>query len=109
MDAKTAEPCLNTTARCIEACERCAVECGTSGNPEREKCATVARDCADIASLSLALMSRGSRYADAICEIHAQVCEACAEMCATFPDDACCAECLKACRACAVECRACCA
>jgi hypothetical protein len=68
----------------------------------------LARDCADIASLSLALMSRGSRFADAICAVHADACEACAAMCETFDHD-CCRECAAACRACAKECRACCA
>lgn len=106
MATKTAGPCVETTVRCIEAGERCAVECGTSGNAEREKCAALAHDCAGIASLSLTLMSRGSRYADAICAVHAQACEACAEMCAKFPQYACCVECMNACRACAKQCRA---
>jgi hypothetical protein len=107
MTTKAAEMCLGTTVRCIEACERCAAECGTSGNPEREKCAAVARDCADIASLSMALMSRGSQYYDEICQVHAKACDACAAICAKFPEHACCVECAKACRACAEECRAC--
>lgn len=106
MAKKTAEMCLNTTVRCIEACERCAGDCGTSGDREREKCAVLARDCADIASLSMALMARGSRYADAICKVHAEACDACAEMCARFRDP-CCEDCMNACRACAVDCRAC--
>lgn len=105
MSTKTAEPCLTTTVECIEACEACARECGTSGDPEREKCAVLARDCADIASLSLALMARGSQYADAICRVHADACDACAAMCAKFQEHACCVDCLKACRACAAECR----
>jgi hypothetical protein len=105
MATRIVEPCLNTTVECIEACERCAAECGTSGNSERERCGIVARDCADISSLSLALMSRGSRFADAICAVHAMACDACAEMCAKFPEHDCCVACLKACEACAVECR----
>lgn len=103
MATKTLGPCGDTTIRCIEACERCAAECATAGNAEREKCAALARDCADIASLSLSLMSRGSLYADAICAVHAQACEACAQMCAKFTDP-CCVECMNACQACAKEC-----
>ena len=102
------EPCVDTTVRCLEACERCAAECGLSGDREREKCAALARDCADIASLSLALMARGSAYADMLCGVHALACEACAEQCAKFPDCECCRNCVEACRACAVECKACC-
>jgi hypothetical protein len=107
MATKAADMCLDTTVRCIEACERCAVECGTSGDVAREKCALLARDCADIASLSLAMMSRGSQYYDEICEVHAKACDACVEMCARFPQHRCCVECLEACRACAETCRAC--
>ena len=103
MVAKVAEPCVKTTVRCIEACEACSVECGTSGDAEREKCAAIARDCAAIGSLSLSLMSRGSRYADMICAAHAEACKACAEMCAKFPHD-CCIECRNACAECAKEC-----
>ena len=108
MTVHVVESCVDTTVRCIEACERCAVECGTAGDPKQEQCAALARDCADIASLSLALMSRGSRYFADICAVHAKACEACADMCAGFPAVACCVECLKACRACASECRAAC-
>lgn len=48
MLTRTAGPCLDTTVQCIEACEACARECGTSGDAERETCAALARDCADI-------------------------------------------------------------
>ena len=103
MVGKIAEPCVKTTIRCIEACELCSAECGTSGDPGREKCAAVARDCAAIGSLSLSLMSRGSRYAEAICQAHGEACKACAEICAKF-SHACCVECKDACIACAKEC-----
>lgn len=103
MISKTFEPCVATTIRCIEACESCVAECGTSGDAQREKCAAVARDCASIASLSLTLMSRGSDYADAICSAHALACRACAAICAKFSHQ-CCIECMNACLACANEC-----
>ena len=105
MPATAVQPCVDTTVKCLEACERCAVECGTSGDWKREKCAALARDCADLAALSLALMSRESRYADDVCAVHAKACDACAELCAMFPEHVCCIECMKACRACAAECR----
>lgn len=103
MVSKVVQPCVKTTVRCIEACEACSVECGTSGDAEREKCAAIARDCAAIGSLSLSLMARGSRYADMICAAHAEACKACAEICAKFPYN-CCTECGAACMACAKEC-----
>jgi hypothetical protein len=105
MSATAVQPCLDTTVKCIEACERCAVECGMSGDRNREKCAAIARDCADIAALSLAFMARGSRYADDLCALHAKACEACADICETMLENPCCVECMTACRACAAECR----
>jgi hypothetical protein len=105
MAVTAVQPCLATTVKCLEACEACFVECGTSGDREREKCAALARDCADLAALSLALMSRGSAYADDLCALHARACQACADTCAKFPEHACCVECMAACRACAAECR----
>lgn len=103
MAGNIAEPCVKTTVRCIEKCEACSAECGTSGDADREKCAALARDCAAIGSLSLSLMSRGSRYAELICAAHAEACEACAQCCAKFQHN-CCIDCWGACAACAKEC-----
>jgi hypothetical protein len=98
--------CLTTTAACIAACERCAKECGLSGDPEREKCAALCRDCADVARLSEALMLRGSPYATDLCALHEELCQACADLCSQFTH-ACCQACAKACAACATTCHSC--
>jgi hypothetical protein len=98
--------CLKTTARCIAAAERCVAACGTSGDAERERCAVLGRDCADVGRLVEALMLRRSPYAADACALHAVTCDAFADYCAKWPNEACCKEAMTAARACAVACRA---
>lgn len=99
--------CLTTTPACIAAAERCAACCGTSGDVERERCAALARDCADVGRLVEALMLRNSAFAADACALHALTCDAFADFCAKWPKEACCREASVAARACASACRAC--
>ena len=99
--------CLETTLKCIAAAERCAVICGTSGDTERERCAVLARDCADIGRLVESLMQRASPYAPDACAVHAVSCDAFADYCARWPNESCCQEAMIAARACAIACRSC--
>lgn len=101
------DDCLNTTPKCIAAAERCAAVCGTSGDKEREKCAVLARDCADVGRLVEMLMLRGSHYAPDACALHALTCDSFADYCAKWPNDSCCKEAMNTARACAAACRAC--
>jgi hypothetical protein len=101
------DDCLHTTSKCIATAERCAAECGTSGDVKLERCAVLARDCADVGALVHALMLRGSPYAADACLLHARTCEAFADYSANWPNNACCKEAMTAARACAVACRAC--
>ena len=101
------DDCLIKTAKCIAVAERCAWCCGTSGDKEREKCAVLARDCADVGRLVEALMLRGSPYAAEACGLHAITCDGLADYAAKWPNDPCCKEAMNAARACAAACRAC--
>jgi hypothetical protein len=101
------EDCLLTTANCISAAERCIATCGTSGDRERERCAVLGRDCADVGRLVQALMLRASPYAGEACALHAVTCDAFADYCARWPKESCCREAMIAARACADACRAC--
>jgi hypothetical protein len=101
------EHCINTTTECISAAERCSAICGTSGDVERERCAVLGRDCADVGRLVEALMLRGSPYANDACALHAVTCDAFADYCAKWPNEACCKDAMIAARACAVACRVC--
>jgi hypothetical protein len=101
------DDCLNTTPKCIAAAERCVAGCGMSGDPERERCAVLARDCADVGRLVEMLMLRGSPYAADACALHARTCDALADYCAKWPDEPCCKEAMTTAQACADACRAC--
>ena len=101
------DSCLETTAKCIATAERCAATCGTSGNGERERCAVLGRDCADVGRLVETLMLRRSPYAPDACALHAVTCDAFADYCAKWPNEACCKEAMIAARKCAEACRAC--
>jgi hypothetical protein len=101
------DDCLNTTSQCIAAAERCISICWTSGDRERERCAVLGRDCADVGRLVEALMLRGSDYAPDACALHAVACDAFADYCAKWPNESCCKEAMTAARACAEACRAC--
>jgi hypothetical protein len=103
--AATYEVCLGTTTKTIAAAERCAAICGTSGDKERERCAVLGHDCADVGRLVEALMLRQSPYASEACALHAVTCDAFADYCAKWPNEACCREAMEAARECAAACR----
>jgi hypothetical protein len=105
--ATAVDICIDTTTGCIAAAERCVSECGTSGDADRERCAVLGRDCADIGRLVEGLMLRNSRYLGDACDLHAQSCEAFADKCATMLEHQCCKEAMEAARNCAKACRAC--
>ena len=101
------EQCLETTAKCNAAAERCVEVCGTFGDFERERCAMLGRDCADVGRLVEGLMQRSSPFMAEACALHASTCDALADFCEKWPDDACCHEAMVAARACARACRVC--
>ena len=101
------DTCLDTTAKCTAAAERCSAICSTTGDRERERCAVLGRDCADVGRLVETLMLRHSPYASDACMLHAVTCDAYADYCAKWPNETCCKEAMIAARACAVACRVC--
>ena len=105
--ATPVDTCLETTTRCVATAERCVTECGTSGDVERERCAVLGRDCADIGRLVESLMLRNSPYVAEACALHAASCDAFADYCARMLQYSCCNEAMNAARACAKACRTC--
>ena len=101
------DTCIVTTTECVAAAERCVSECGTSGDTERERCAVLGRDCADIGRLVEALMLRQSPYVAEACALYAVSCDAFADFCAKMLQHKCCKDAMDAARACAKACRAC--
>ena len=97
---------------CIDECQKCAVECEHCATaclhePDvgaRTRCIQELRDCADICTLAVQYMARGSSHAKALCDLCATICDSCATECGKFRDTHC-QSCATACRRCADECR----
>lgn len=94
---------VNKLANCVAACEHCADAC-LDEEGDMVDCIRTDRDCADICSLALKLVARGSDKAADILDLCADMCEDCAEECSSHDHDHCQA-CAKACRECAKACR----
>jgi|SRR5687768_9437852 hypothetical protein len=101
------DTCIDITTKCVAEAERCVSECGTSGDAERERCAVLGRDCADIGRLVESLMLRESPYVAEACALHATSCDAFADYCAKMLQYECCRKAMDAARACAKACREC--
>jgi hypothetical protein len=97
--------CIEACHQCMEACEHCATACLHEDDVKMmARCIELDRSCADICSLAMREMSRGSQFAAQVCELCADVCDACGEECGKHQADHC-QVCAKACRECAEACR----
>jgi hypothetical protein len=100
------QTCIDACCVCCEACETCCTSCLSNQKVgTMTRCIMMARDCANMCSTAICLMSRGSEYAKQICNICAEVCDACAVECEKFSSIEECKQCADACRKCAQECR----
>lgn len=99
------ERCITACLQCSLDCEQCYVACVGENKPELSPCILLDRDCADICLLAAQLMSRGSNFAPALCNLCAEICEACAGECLKHEHMDHCRMCAESCRLCADECR----
>ena len=98
--------------KCIDSCTNChniCVEAATyslkqGGELSAEKHISMLYDCVDICQASVNSMSRGSKTANHICTLCADICNMCAEHCEKFNDNKL-NECAKVCRDCAKQCK----
>ena len=67
------------------------------------RCIELDRDCADICSLAVQFMARGSKYAEKLCALCAEICKACGDECAKSKLEHC-QRCAEACHKFADEC-----
>lgn len=87
---------------CIINCEICFTDSIIQKNNE---CIAICRDCADICSLTLNFVARGSKFRTEFYAICAKVCNACHDECSKHASHHhCCAECMKTCKHCAYLC-----
>ncbi len=97
--------CIQACYDCAAACDHCATACLQEDDPApMARCIELDIQCADICRLAAASMARGSEFANAICELCADICQECGEECAKHQMDHCQA-CAQACKRCAEECR----
>lgn len=97
--------CIEACQRCAVACDHCAAECLEELELKHlVQCTRLARSCADLCSLAVREMSRGSEFAEQACQLCADACEVCASECAKHEMEHC-QVCAQACRECTEACR----
>jgi hypothetical protein len=98
------QTCIDACLACVAACNYCAASCLQEKNIEPLSiCIRLNLECASICKSAAELMSLGSNYANAACQVCADICHACAEECEKHDMDHC-RQCAEACRSCAEEC-----
>jgi len=96
--------CIDACNNCIAICNHCISSCLQEEDVEKmAECIRLDLECITICKAAVDLMSTGSRFAPAICQICADVCIACADECRKHSHEHC-QECADACRQCAEEC-----
>lgn len=99
------QECIEACQECVVACEHCATACLQEQHvSEMTRCISLDLSCADFCSLAVRELSRGSEFAERVCQLCAEICDACGEECARHDMDHC-QLCAEACRDCADACR----
>ena len=105
MSCQQFKACIEACGKCVAICEHCAASCLNEHDAQHmAECIRLDRDCADVCSLAVRLMSRGSHFAAEICRVCAEVCEACGAECSKHEAEHC-QRCAEHCQHCAEECR----
>jgi hypothetical protein len=73
---------LHDAVQAANVCEWCADECIGEGSPHMSECIRLCRDVADLASLNVTFLSRGSLVGPEVAEAFAIAAEECARECA---------------------------
>jgi hypothetical protein len=98
------QSCIDACYSCVAAGNYCASACLQEKNQEDFSiCIRLDLECASICKSAAELMSLGSNYANAVCQVCADICLACAEECEKHDREHC-RKCAEACRLCAEEC-----
>jgi len=88
---------------CIESCEACITSCLVGNASKMFGCIQACRDCSDICSMTVRLMSRNSKHANRLAALCAMISDICAKECNKYEDEEC-IKCAKACKKCSLEC-----
>jgi hypothetical protein len=91
---------------CVEACNSCIVkDLKEHDVMMMVRCIQLDQDCAEICTLTIQYLSRGSEFAHPMTNQCVTICDTCAAECEKHTDMPHCLECAKICRKCADECR----
>ncbi|MDJ1467707.1 MULTISPECIES: four-helix bundle copper-binding protein [Xanthocytophaga] len=95
---------VESLARCIHGCERCATGClNEADTPLVRTCIATALDCADACSLTLKLISRESKHWNHLLQLCVHICKDCEKECGKHSLEYC-RECAEICHYCAETC-----
>lgn len=94
---------IDALNKCAAECNHCAVACLEEQDVKMlARCIKLDIDCAEICSLAISFVARGSEHAQHLLDECADICNACAEECEKHA-----AMGMEHCRSCAEVCRAC--
>jgi len=98
------QKCIDACLRCAALCNHCASSCLQEKDVKKMTwCIQLDMECAAACYSAAQLMSLGSRKAEELCRICADLCRECAAECGKH-DNPHCQECARACLECAEEC-----
>ncbi len=107
MSHKQNQSLLDALNKCIAECNHCSTACLDEEDVKMlSKCIKLDMDCAQICSLTVALLSRGSEHGKHLLKECAEVCNKCADECEKHSHMEHCKTCAEACRSCAEACAA---
>lgn len=102
-------PLEQSAIDCMDACNACAIACGTSfaqmvGKDSKNACPACCIECAAVCRLCADAIARNGPFVKQTCKLCADVCTWCAQQCGAHEMDHC-QRCAEACRRCAEACR----
>ena len=98
------QSCIEYCQQCAAVCEQCLAACLKEEDPAMMiGCIRLDIECIAVCRTAAKLMSLESNYANAMCQLCADVCTACADECEKHDMDHC-RKCAAICRDCAAEC-----
>ena len=96
---------VDLLANCVAECNHCAASCLEEQDVKMlAQCIKLDIDCAEICSLSISFISRGSKHAEHLLRECAEICESCAAECEKHSHMEHCRKCAEVCRMCAEAC-----
>ena len=96
---------IEVLSNCVAECSHCASACLEEQEVSKlSRCIKLDIDCAEICSLAISFVSRGSEHAEHVLNECAEICEACATECEKHSRMDHCRKCAEVCRSCAEVC-----